>query len=107
MRLLRTRDDPKGWLAGPWESQLPIGIGYANQAIDEPHRHARTIEIFLIAEGSVTAVVDGEDVRLHAGDVLIVEPNEARSLRDATSTYRAFVLHVGGDGNDREAATDD
>jgi quercetin dioxygenase-like cupin family protein len=92
-------------LAGPWESPLPVGIGYANEAIDEPHRHRRTIEIFLIATGEVTAVVDGEDLRLHPGDVLIVEPNEVRSLRDATSTYRAFVLHVGGDGSDREPAT--
>ena len=35
----------KGWYAGPWDSELPIGIGFANQGIDEPHTHARITEI--------------------------------------------------------------
>jgi quercetin dioxygenase-like cupin family protein len=93
--------EPKGWLAGPWESALPIGIGFANDAVDAPHRHERTTEVFLVAGGAVTAVIDGVDVRLVAGDVLIVEPPEVRTFRDATPDYRRFVVHAGGGGADR------
>lgn len=105
MRKLTAPDDPKGWLAGPWESSLPVGIGYANDAIDEPHSHERTTEVFLVASGTATAVVDGIAVPLQAGDVLIVEPAEVRSIREAAPGYRCFVLHVGGDGRDRVPAT--
>lgn len=107
MRVLRAGTDPKGWLAGPWESSLPIAIGYANDAIDEPHRHERTTEVYLVAAGEATIVVDSDVQRVHAGDVVIVEPQEVRSFRDATTEYRAFVLHVGGDGSDREPVTTD
>ncbi len=34
------RSDPsaaKGWYAGPWNSDLAVSIGYANEGIDEPH----------------------------------------------------------------------
>jgi quercetin dioxygenase-like cupin family protein len=102
MRKLRVRDaEAKGWLAGPWESSLPVGVGFANGAIDAPHRHERTTEIYLVAAGTVTATVDGAGVPLGAGDVVIVEPHEVRSFRGASADYRCFVVHVGGDGPDR------
>jgi quercetin dioxygenase-like cupin family protein len=64
-------------------------------------------EVFLVAAGEVTAVVDRADVRLVAGDVLIVEPNEVRSLVASSDDFRCFVLHVGGDGSaDRVAVSD-
>ncbi|MGC9335052.1 MAG: hypothetical protein ACP5JJ_12940 [Anaerolineae bacterium] len=34
------RADPgitKGWYWGPWNSNLGISVGYANQGVDEPH----------------------------------------------------------------------
>ena len=93
--------EPKGWLAGPWESALPIGIGFANDAIDAPHRHERTTEIYLIAAGAATAVIDGVYVALAAGDVLIVDPPEVRTFRDASPDYRCFVVRAGGAGTDR------
>jgi hypothetical protein len=27
----------KGWLCGPWDSDLDVSLGYANQGVDEPH----------------------------------------------------------------------
>jgi hypothetical protein len=52
MRLLHAGDDEKGWLDGPWRSDLTIAIGYATRAIDEPHTHDRSTEIYLIAAGT-------------------------------------------------------
>ncbi len=36
----------KGWYVGPWNSDLPIAIGYANAGIDEPHAHTQITEIY-------------------------------------------------------------
>ena len=107
MRVLRIGQDAKGWLAGPWESSLPVAIGYANVALDAPHRHATATEVFLVSAGHATVVVDGAEVRVVAGDVLIVEPEEVRSLMASSDDFRCFVLHVGGDGTaDRIAVSD-
>jgi mannose-6-phosphate isomerase-like protein (cupin superfamily) len=98
VRVLRAGDDPKGWLAGPWESDLPVGIGYATEAIDAPHTHDVVTEIYLVAAGTARAVIDDRTVDVAAGDVVIVEPHEVRSFTASSADYRCFVLHVGGDG---------
>ena len=104
MRVLRAGDDSKGWLAGPWESDLPVAIGYATEAVDEPHTHDLVVEIYLVAAGTARAVVDGREVDVAAGDVVVIEPNEVRSFTRSSPDYRCFVLHVGGDGTpDRRA----
>ncbi len=46
----------KGWYAGPWNSDLPIVIGYANAGIDEPHVHMRLTEIYIIARGTTEEI---------------------------------------------------
>ncbi len=86
----------KGWYTGPWDSNLPIAIGYANQAIDEPHDHKQVTEIYLIARGSVTLHVDKQATRLSSGDVVILEPGEARTFTDSSEDYQLFVIHTPG-----------
>jgi mannose-6-phosphate isomerase-like protein (cupin superfamily) len=98
MRRHHIGDDAKGWLDGPWSSDLPISIGYATEAIDEPHRHERQTEIYLVAAGAAVATIDGVEVPVRAGDVLIVEPHEVRAFTSSSEDYRCFVLLVGGDG---------
>jgi hypothetical protein len=46
------RGDPKGWLAGPWESSLAVSIGYASEGIDEPHVHPDRVEVDLVVRGT-------------------------------------------------------
>jgi mannose-6-phosphate isomerase-like protein (cupin superfamily) len=99
MRLARAGTHDKGWITGPWDSDLPVGIGFATVAVDEPHRHERNTEIYLIASGAAIAVVDGVAVEITAGDVLIIEPHEIRTFTSSSSDFRSFVLHVGGDGS--------
>jgi mannose-6-phosphate isomerase-like protein (cupin superfamily) len=94
-------DDPKGWLAGPWDGTAPVAISHATAANDEPHLHTVTTEVFLVAAGTARAMVDGAAVEIGAGDVLIVEPGEPHAFVEASEDYRAFVLHAGGDGHDK------
>jgi mannose-6-phosphate isomerase-like protein (cupin superfamily) len=86
----------KGWLAGPWESSLPVSIGFANEAIDDPHVHARVTEIFLVAHGTATARVDQETIDIRAGQLLIVEPGERHTMLKASDDLRLFVVQSPG-----------
>lgn len=100
MRLERA--DPttrKGWCIGPWNSDLHVSIGYANEGVDEvdePHLHLRLTEIYLVAQGTSQLRVDQETVCLEAGDVIVVEPGESHTFLSSSADYLPFVAHVPG-----------
>jgi len=85
---------PKDWYFGPWNSPVPIPVGYANKGIDEKHFHKRMFEIYLVASGTSTVVVNEREATLRAGDVLVVEPNEIHSFVESSDDYRHFVVHA-------------
>jgi quercetin dioxygenase-like cupin family protein len=84
----------KGWFVGPWNSPVPIPIGYANAGINEKHYHAEMYEIYLIGQGRSTAVVNDQVVELESGDMLVVEPHEAHTFVTSSDDYWHFVIHV-------------
>src|SRR5688572_740454 len=93
------RADPaivKGWYLGPWNSDLPISVGYAPRGIDEPHIHSRISEIFLVACGSLELRVGGRAVALAAGDVVVVEPGEPHTFLRSSPDYFHFVIQTPG-----------
>jgi quercetin dioxygenase-like cupin family protein len=85
---------PKGWLLGPWNSRLPIPVGYANQGISEKHIHRQMFEIYMVASGTSTVIVDNREIEVKAGDVLVVEPNEAHTFLESSADYMHFVVHA-------------
>ncbi len=84
----------KGWYVGPWSSELPIAIGYANAGIDEPHMHKRITEIYLVARGTSQIRVDQATITLQAGDMIIIEPGEAHTFLSNSLDYFHIVLHT-------------
>lgn len=86
--------NPKGWFIGPWNSEIPIPVGYANEGIDEKHYHTQTYEIYLVAQGQSTAIVNGQEIALQAGNMLVVEPNEVHTFVKNSPDYLHFVIHV-------------
>lgn len=88
------RDQAKGWLIGPWNSQVPLPIGYANQGIAERHYHRQMYEIYLVARGTSTAVVAGKSIALMAGDTLVVEPGEVHIFTESSPDYFHFVVQT-------------
>jgi mannose-6-phosphate isomerase-like protein (cupin superfamily) len=98
MKLGKVGTDAAGWIGGGWNWDLPIAIGYATAALDEPHRHRTTTEVYLVLAGTAVALIDGVEVPVKAGDVLVVEPPEVRTFISSSAEYRCFVLHIGGDG---------
>jgi mannose-6-phosphate isomerase-like protein (cupin superfamily) len=96
VRRERITSDEKGWLAGPWNSDLAVAVGFATRGLDEPHVHSRVTEIYLVARGSSSIRVDGVTVELSEGDALIVEPGEAHTFLDSSEDYLDFVIHSPG-----------
>lgn len=73
---------------------MPVPIGYANQGIDVPHLHEQMYEVYLVAWGWSTAVVNQQTIRLEAGDMLIIEPGEVHTFIESSAEYLHFVIHT-------------
>jgi mannose-6-phosphate isomerase-like protein (cupin superfamily) len=82
----------KGWYTELFQPALPA-IGFANAGINEPHYHRELREVYLIARGSSTMIVDDRRITLQAGDVIVVEPGEVHTFVENTPDYFHFVLH--------------
>ena len=95
-RYTSNRSDKKGWFFGPWNSQLPVSVGYASEGIDEPHAHERIAEIYLVAGGTALLRVGQETHEIRAGDVFVVEPGEGHTFLASSPDYFHFVVHIPG-----------
>ena len=93
MEIAHADRSDKGWYFGPWNSVLPIAVGYANRGIDEPHVHSQIMEIYLVARGTAEIRVERQTIRLSPGDVILVEPGEAHTFLSSSQDYFHFVLH--------------
>jgi quercetin dioxygenase-like cupin family protein len=91
----------KGWSVGPWNSGVPIPIRYANESINEKHYHSQMFEVYLVAKGCSTALVNAVEVELQAGDILVVEPHEVHSFLKSSEDYLHFVIQVPFVKNDK------
>ena len=86
----------KGWYVGPWDSDLPISIGFANEGVNEPHLHQRMTEIYLIARGSAVMRVGQQTIELTEKDVIVIEPGEAHTFLSNSPDYFHFVIQIPG-----------
>ena len=86
----------KGWYLGPWDSDLTISVGFANEGVDEPHLHRRMTEIYCIARGTAEIRIDLQTVVLAQNDVLIVEPGEAHTVLSSSPDHFHFAIQVPG-----------
>lgn len=103
-----TPDSGKGWFVGPWNSEVPVAIGWADRGVNEPHRHDEMSEIYLVARGRSVARVAGRDVSLGIGDMLVVEPGEAHTFLSSSPDYLHFVVQAPFVNGDRvELAPDE
>ena len=86
-----------------------------NQMVLEPrqrgriHRHARQEEVYLVLEGTLTLLVEGEEQALEPGELVRVAPAMRRQLVNR-GPERLVLLALGGTGEhagrDGEAWTD-
>ena len=88
------KNPDKGWFVGPWNSAVPIPVGYANTGIDLLHTHAQMFEIYLVAQGTSTAAVNQQPIQLQAGDMLVVEPGEMHTFSQSSEDYFHFVIQT-------------
>jgi mannose-6-phosphate isomerase-like protein (cupin superfamily) len=86
----------KGWLCGPWDSDLDISLGYANQGVDEPHVHRQMTEIYSMARGTATMRVEHETIELVQDQVIVIEPGEAHTFLSSSPDHFHFVIQTPG-----------
>lgn len=86
--------DGKGWFVGPWNSAVPVAVGWADRGVDHPHRHDEMNEIYLVARGHSVALVAGREVPLAAGDMLVVESGEPHTFVSSSPDYLHFVVQT-------------
>ena len=84
----------KGWFFGPWNSKIPVPVGYATEGIDLTHYHEHMYEIYLIAQGSSVILIDDLKVQLKQGDAITLEPNEVHTFLESSEDYLHFVIHA-------------
>jgi quercetin dioxygenase-like cupin family protein len=95
--------------------QLGVTTFGMNQIVLEPrqrgriHRHREQEEVYLVLEGTLTLVVEGEDHVLESGEVVRVAPSVRRQLVNR-GPARLILLALGGSnehvGRDGEAWVD-
>lgn len=102
MRIERANRGGKGWYLGPWNSELPISIGYANEGIDEPHLHTTTTEVYVVGLGRATVRIGLQTIELRSGDALVVEPGEPHTFLASSDDYFHIVVHCPGVESDEK-----
>lgn len=95
----------KGWYLGPWNADLDLSIGYANEGVDDPHLHCTMTEVYLMACGTAEMRIETETVLLSKGQVVIIAPGEAHTFLSSSPDHFHFVIqHPGLEG---QAARED
>ena len=114
--IARTRLDPDaGERFVPLRRQLGVTSFGMNQIVLEPrqrgriHRHRHQEEVYLVLEGTLTLLVEGDEHALERGELVRVAPAVRRQLVNR-GTERLVLLALGGAtehvGRDGEAWTD-
>jgi mannose-6-phosphate isomerase-like protein (cupin superfamily) len=89
----------------PLRRQLGVSSFGMNQIVLEPgqrgriHRHERQEEVYLVLEGRLTIVIEGEPAELGEGELMRVAPQVRRQLVNF-GPGRVVMLAFGGAGDD-------
>ncbi|MFN8112082.1 MAG: cupin domain-containing protein [Solirubrobacterales bacterium] len=90
----------------PLRRQLGVTTFGLNQIVLEPrqrgriHRHERQEEVYLVLEGTLTVLVEGEEQVLEAGELIRIAPDLRRQLVNA-GVERVVLVALGGEGEHR------
>jgi len=86
-------DDP-AWICGHWNgSPLEIGMGLrAKVGAGEVRHHHPYREYFVVLEGSAELEVEGKQVPLHAGTVVMIEPGERHHVTSVGTEGARWVV---------------
>ena len=87
----------------PLRRQLGVTAFGLNQLVLQPgqrgriHRHAAQEEVYLVLDGTLSLLVEGEEQTLGAGDLVRVAPSVRRQLLNR-GPGRLVLLALGGSG---------
>jgi len=87
----------------PLRRQLGVTTFGLNEIVLQPrqrgriHRHERQEEVYVVLEGALALIVEGEEMTVEQGELVRVAPSLRRQLVNR-GPQRLVVLALGGDG---------
>ena len=90
----------------PLRRQLGVSTFGLNQIVMQPrergriHRHERQEEVYLVLEGTLTLLIEGEEQILERGELIRVAPDLRRQIVNA-GPEPLVLLALGGEGEHR------
>jgi quercetin dioxygenase-like cupin family protein len=71
---------------------------FTQAAAQDRHYHRRGTELYLVLEGEMVIEVEGEDYRLAAGDMIVVNPGSVHQVKPAGTAFlcRVITANCGG-----------
>jgi mannose-6-phosphate isomerase-like protein (cupin superfamily) len=67
---------------------------FTHQAIQDYHYHERATEIYTVINGVMKIEVCGADYELHAGDMIVVNPNSPHRVKPKGTKFLCMVVTV-------------
>ena len=80
-------DDLKLECTGIGLGRVPPGAGYPFW-----HSHEKQEEVYICLDGSITVLVDDDEVTLHAGDFLRISPDAKRTVGNRTKQPGTMLI---------------
>jgi mannose-6-phosphate isomerase-like protein (cupin superfamily) len=82
LRIYERVDDSPAWICGHWNgSPVEIGLGLRSEVGSREVRHHHPYhEYYVVLEGSAVIEVNGKQIPVSSGMVVMVEPNEAHQV---------------------------
>lgn len=82
MRIYKSVDDTPAWICGHWNgSPVEIGLGLRSEVgLREVRHHHLYHEYYVVLEGSAVIEVNGEEIPVEKGMVVMVGPNESHQV---------------------------
>ncbi|HMA83865.1 MAG TPA: cupin domain-containing protein [Candidatus Thermoplasmatota archaeon] len=79
------------------DPNLPYSLAHAEldpKKKSTPHKLIQSTETYIITHGSGEITIDGKTKSIHAGSVIVVEPNKEQSIQNTGSSTLLFYCIV-------------
>ena len=94
MKIIQNFLEISGWFLGNANLGGPLQLAYKKGEIDEvkSHYHSEVYEYFIVLNGTAMITINGKDVQLKKGSVIVVEPGEKHLLKECSSDFELLLL---------------
>ena len=101
MKIYRNILEKTRWHVSGSNIPIQLGVKTVNSPIGSSHFHRTMHEYFLVLEGKICLSLEGKDVELDKGDLLIIDPCESHAMISKSSDAKYVLLMPKAVPNDK------